>query len=132
MTLIGTYPEEAALAHLAPGLRRCIHLLGQLDSLGGHTVAAWGVERVLGGDRTPQAERRAELLEALAGMPPKLVKIAEKLRSYRSDSARGRYIAGLLRGQSGSDLQQAAKLSCGAMEENRRWLRSIVGSHVRK
>ena len=79
-----------------------------------------------GGSKAPAAERRAELIEALGGMPPRLVKIAEKLRSYRSDSARGRYVAGLLRGLSGEDLRVETRLSHKAMEENRRWLRSIV------
>ena len=124
--LVSTCFEEAAVAAFSPELRRCIQLLEALDSLGGHSTAAWGDVRVLGGSKTPAAERRSELIEALESMPPKLVKVARKIRDNPPDSQRGRYVAGLLRGLSGEDLRRAAKLSGRRMEESRRWLEGIV------
>ena len=117
---------EMAVACLAHELRRCVHILGQLDSLGGHSAAAWGDVRVQGGDHAAQAERRVELLEELEAMPPKLVQVARRLRGYPPEGARGRYIAGLLRGLSGGDLPRAAGLSDRKMEECRKWLKSIM------
>ena len=121
--------QEMALASLAPALRRCVHLLEALDSLGGHSTAAqWGDIRVQGGSKVPAAERRAELIEALESMPPKLLRITRQIRGYPPDSPRGRYIAGLLRGMSGEDLRRAAGLSVGKMTTCRKWLKSVMAS----
>ncbi len=117
---------EVALAHLAPELARCIRLLEALDSLNGCSSTRWGSERVQGGDHAAQAERRAEVAEALEAMPKKLVKVAERLRGYRLDTTKGKYVGGLLRGLSGNDLQRSAGLSDRKMEKNRRWLKGIV------
>ncbi|MFA7620807.1 MAG: hypothetical protein WCY56_03050 [Aminobacteriaceae bacterium] len=126
--MVATDLEEAALAHLVPGLRRGVHLLEALDSLGGHVAVAWGDVRVLGGNHAAQAERRAELLEELEAMPLKLVKVARKIRDNPPDSQRGRYVAGLLRGLSGEDLRRAARLSDRKIEDCRRWLKSIMAA----
>ena len=128
VSLIDTCPEEVAVAAFAPELTRIIRLLGQLDSLGGHSTAAWGDVRVQGGSSTPAAERRAELLEELEAMSPKLLKVAEKIRGCPPATSKGKYIGGLLRGLSGNDLQQAAGLSDRKMKENRRWLKSIMAA----
>lgn len=79
-----------------------------------------------GGSKAPAAERRAELIEALESIPPKLVQVARKIRGNPPASQRGRYIEGLLRGMSGADLMQATGLSDRKMGEHRRWLRSVV------
>ena len=117
---------EIAVCCFADDLRRIIHLLGALDSVGGHSAAQWGELKVLGGDHAAQAERRAELLEELEAVPPKLLRLARKIRGNPPDSQRGRYIAGLLRGLSGEDLRGAAGLSDRKMEACRKWLRSIM------
>jgi len=68
------------VAAFAPELTRCVRLLALLDSLGGHSTAQWGDVRVQGGSKAPAAERRAELIEALESIPPKLVQVARKIR----------------------------------------------------
>ena len=119
------FPAEVAVSCLAPGLRRCTRLLEALDTLPIHAAASWG-ERVQGGDKIPAAVRRSELLGELEAMPPKLVKIAERLRGYPVGTARGKYIQGILSGHSGEALRKATGLSRRRMEENRRWLAGIV------
>lgn len=119
------FPAEVAVSCLAPGLRHCVRLLEALDCLSGHSAASWR-EQVQGGDKAPMAERRAELLEELRTLPPRLVTLAQKLRGYPPRSERGRYTAALLEGRSGSDLKQAAKLSKRAMNECRVWLKGFV------
>jgi hypothetical protein len=123
--LLDLCAEEMALSCLAPGLRRCVHLLESLDGIQAHAAASWG-ERVQGGDKIPAAVRRSELLGELEAMPPKLVKIAERLRGYPVGTARGKYIQGILSGHSGEALRKATGLSRRRMEENRRWLAGIV------
>lgn len=120
--------EEIAVACLADELRRCVNLLSLLDSLGGHSTAQWGEVRVQGGSKVPVAETRAEVAEALAAMPKKLVKVAEKIRGCPPASQRGRYVFGLLNGQSGNDLQRSAGLTGSRMEECRRWLKGIMAT----
>lgn len=119
------FPAEVALSCLAAGLRHCIRLLESLDELQGHSSPSWS-ERVQGGSPAPVAERRVELLEELRRLPPKLVRLAQILRGYPSRGERGRYVAALLEGRSGSDLKEAAKLSKRAMIECRRWIGAIV------
>ena len=119
------FPAEVAVSCLAPGLRHCVRLLEELDGVPGHSASSWR-ERVQGGSSAPAAERRVELMEELQAMPPRLVKIAERLRGYPPRSERGRYVAALLGGCSGSDLKQAAKLSKRAMNECRGWLKGFV------
>lgn len=119
------FPAEVAVSCLAPGLRHAIRLLESLDELQGHSSPSWS-ERVQGGSPAPVAERRVELLEELRRLPPKLVRLAQILRGYPSRGERGRYVAALLEGRSGSDLKEAAKLSKRAMNECRRWIGAIV------
>ena len=119
------FPAEVAVSCLAPGLRHCIRLLESLDELQGHSSPSWS-ERVQGGDKIPAAVRRSELLGELEAMPPRLVKIAERLRGYPEKSTRGRCIQGILSAHSGEALRKATGLSRKKMEENRRWLAGIV------
>lgn len=119
------FPAEVAVACLAPGIRHAIRLLQSLDGLQGHSAATRD-ERVQGGSPAPAAERRLELLEELRRLPPKLVRLAQILRGYPVGTARGKYIAALLEGRSGSDLKQAARLSKRAMVGCRVWLKSVV------
>ena len=126
VSLIDTCPEEVAVAAFAPDVARCIQLLSMLDVLNGCSSTRWGETRVLGGDHAAQAERRAEVAIEMEAMPPKLACIARKVRGAPPASQRGRYVSALLRGLSGSDLQQAAGLSDRKMEKNRRWLKGIV------
>ena len=118
--------EETVLTEIAPVLRRCVHLLALLDSLDGHAVGQWGDVRVQGGSKTPAAERRAELLEELGAMSPKLLRLARKLWGNPPDSPRARYVAALLCGLQGEDLRKAAKLSRERLKDCRRWLRSLI------
>jgi hypothetical protein len=83
---------------------------------------------VQGGDHAAQAERRAEVAEALEAMPKKLVKVAERLRGYRLDTTKGKYVGGLLRGLSGNDLQRSAGLSDRKMATCRKWLKGIMAT----
>ena len=120
------FPAEVALSCLAPGIRHAIRLLESLDELQGHSSPSWS-ERVQGGDKIPAAVRRSELLGELEAMPPRLVKIAERLRGYPEKSVKGRYVRALLRGCSGEALRKTAGLSYRKMGECRRWLRGFVG-----
>jgi hypothetical protein len=124
--LICSHVKEMAMACVAPGLRRCLHLLEALDGIQAHAAAQWGSTRTQGGSPAPAAERLVELKDELRIMPPKLVRIADALRGYPPKSLRGKYIQGLLKGYSGADLKHAMKLSNKAMRDNRVWLKSIV------
>lgn len=126
--MLDLHVEEMSLSCLAPGLRRCVHLLEALDGLSGHAAAQWGDTKTQGGDKTPAAVRRVELLDELKAMPPRLVKIAYLLRGYPVKSTKGRYIQGILSGHSGEALRKVTGLSHKKMEGCRRWLRGVVPS----
>ncbi len=68
------------------------------------------------------------MAEALEAMPKKLVKVAERLRGYRLDTTKGKYVGGLLRGLSGNDLQRSAGLSDRKMATCRKWLKGIMAT----
>lgn len=126
--MLDLHVEEMSLSCLAPGLRRCVHLLAALDGIQGHAAAQWGDTKTQGGTKTAAAERLVELKDELRMMPPRLVKVACLLRGYPVQSARGRYIQGILSGHSGEALRKAAGLSHRKMEDCRRWLRGVVPS----
>ena len=100
-----------------------MQLLARLDELNGCS-SPLGEARVQGGEYTPQAVARAELLERLGHFPPVLVGVARAFRVVSHEKAG--YTLGILDGLHGEELRKRARLSRKKHGECRLWLLRIM------
>ena len=110
---------ESVLAGLGPELSRVKKLLEQLRECDGIGSSPWG-ERVQGGEHTPAAERRLEILERLKWFSPMDIEIVRLFESQR-EKKKAAYCLALLDGLSG-DAVRSRGIGAGKQRELRAWL----------
>jgi len=120
---------EWNIANAGRSIAEAISILDRLDSITGYNSPS-SRERVQGGENTPAAVARAEMLDRLRWkFSPIERKIAEAFRE--STGYRELYALGILDGLSGEALRKRARMPQAKFKACRQWLYGLVDSALK-